>query len=270
MLKTKDHDAKYTLLKRTGLFYKRDALTRPITMFIISAIATICDGLTVYFTLDPILQDASYFTMLLTLTAAAILDIFPAFWEYGFEYIKYSQNRFDKVLNKTLLSVAIGAWIFVMIALCVIRYSAADFILESVIESTINASEYDAYTPQVSTFLKLSIMSFMNLVNIGTSAAVLLASHISFTPKEERDKQKTATYRYYVGQMKTDLGSEKKQLEDMVDDESYITYEKKRADHAKAIAEAQALIKKKEAVEELEKWLADPDVTAKITSLYRR
>ena len=110
-------------------------------MFIISAIATACDGLTVYFTLDPILKGASYFNLLLTITAAAILDIFPAFWEYGFESIKYSQDRFDKVLNKTLLGLAIGSWFLVMIGLCVIRYSATDFILESLIESIIDATD---------------------------------------------------------------------------------------------------------------------------------
>lgn len=169
MKKTTNHDAKYMLLKRTGMLYKRDVLTRPITMFIISAMATICDGLTVYFTLDPIIKDAWYFTLLLTLTAAAILDIFPAFWEYGFESVKHSQDHFDKVLNKTLLGIAIGSWGLVMIALCVIRYSAADFILESVIENNINANEYDdAFTPQVTTLLKMGVMTFMNLVNIGT------------------------------------------------------------------------------------------------------
>lgn len=271
MKKTNDPDAKYKLLEKTGLLYKRDVLTRPITMFIISTIATVCDGLTVYFTLDPIIKDAWYFTLLLTLTAAAILDIFPAFWEYGFESIKYSKDHFDKVLNKTLLGIAIGSWFLVMIALCVIRYSAADFILESVLESYMNANEYDdAFTPQVTTLLKMGVMTFMNLVNLGTSAAVLLASHISFTPKEERDKQKAATFSYYIENFKAELESERKQLEDVIDDDTTNTYEKKRADNAVAVAEAQAKIKQQEAVEELEKFHGDGDVTEKITSLYRK
>lgn len=270
MIKTKERDAKYMLLKRTGLLYKRDMLTRPITMFIISAIATICDGLTVYFTLDPILKDASYFTMLLTFTAAAILDIFPAFWEYGFESIKSSQERFDSVLNKILLGVAIGSWCLVMIALSLIRYSAVDFILESVIESTIDANKYDTYTPQITPLIKFSIMTFMNLVNIGTSAAVLLASHISFTPKNERDKQKAATFSYYIENFKAELESERNQLEDVINDDTTNTYEEKCADNAVAIAKAQAKIKQQEAVEELEKFHGDGDVTEKITSLYRK
>lgn len=269
-MNSKKSDFKYKLLKRTGLLYKHDVLTRPITVFIISIMATVCDGLTVYFTLDPILKDALYFTMLLTFTAAAILDIFPAFWEYGFESIKCSQSRFDKVLTKTLLGIAIGGWGLVMLALFVIRYSSADFILESVIESTIDANEYDTYTPQVTTLLKISIMTFMNLVNIGTSAAVLLASHISFTPKEERDKQKTATFSYYVEKMKSELESEAKQLEDVVNDEDTTTYEEKRASNAAAVAETQAKIKKQEAVEELEKQISDGDVTEKITNSYRK
>ena len=249
MKKTTNHDAKYMLLKRTGMLYKRDVLTRPITMFIISAMATICDGLTVYFTLDPIIKDAWYFTLLLTLTAAAILDIFPAFWEYGFESVKHSQDHFDKVLNKTLLGIAIGSWGLVMIALCVIRYSAADFILESVIENNINANEYDdAFTPQVTTLLKMGVMTFMNLVNIGTSAAVLLASHISFTPQEEKYKQQAATFNYYV-------------------DDTTAAYEEQRAANAVSIVEAQAEIHKTEAREELQKALGDSDVSEKLTNL---
>lgn len=269
MKKARD-DAKYTLLKRTGLLYKHDVLTRPITMFIISAIATVCDGLTVYFTLDPLLKGASYFNLLLTLTSACILDVGPAFYEYGFENIKYSRDRFDQVLNKTILGIAIGSWFLVMIGLCVIRYSAADFILESLIESTIDATDYDTFTPQLTTSLKISLMTFMNFVNIGTSAAVLLASHISFTHKEERDKQKAATFSYYVKNFKAELESERKQLEDVIDDDTTNTYEEKRADNAVAVAEAQAKIKQQEAVEELEKFHGDGDVTEKITSLYRK
>ena len=268
MKKTTNHDAKYMLLKRTGMLYKRDVLTRPITMFIISAMATICDGLTVYFTLDPIIKDAWYFTLLLTLTAAAILDIFPAFWEYGFESVKHSQDHFDKVLNKTLLGIAIGSWGLVMIALCVIRYSAADFILESVIENNIDANEYDdAFTPQVTTLLKMGVMTFMNLVNIGTSAAVLLASHISFTPQEEKYKQQAATFNYYVGEARSDLNVELEQLEAIVNDDTTAAYEEQRAANAVSIVEAQAEIHKTEAREELQKALGDSDVSEKLTNL---
>ena len=48
---------KEKLLKATGLFYKPDVLQRPGTTWIISGVATLCDALTVFFTLDPLLQD---------------------------------------------------------------------------------------------------------------------------------------------------------------------------------------------------------------------
>lgn len=272
MKKTKNHDAKYMLLKKTGLLYKRDVLTRPVTMFIISAIATVCDGITVFISLDPLLGGAWYFNLLLTLVSAFILDLGPCYFGYGIEQIKHSPNRFDRVLNKTILTIAVCSWFLVMFALCAIRYSEVDFILESLIESTLSANEYatDSFTPQVTNALKFSIITFMNFLNIATSAFVLLASHVAFTSKEERDKQKAATFSYYIENFKAELESERKQLEDVIDDDTTNTYEEKRANNAIEVAEKQAQIKKQEAVEELEKFHSDGDVTEKITSLYRK
>ena len=45
------------LLKATELWYKKSLLQRPMTTMLISGVATPCDALTVFFTLDPLLQD---------------------------------------------------------------------------------------------------------------------------------------------------------------------------------------------------------------------
>lgn len=265
--KVKNH--KYELLKKTGRLYKRDILTRPITVLLMSSIATICDSISIFITFDPLLLDAWYFTLIVTITGAAILDILPSFFEYSFEKIKYSQDQFEKNLNKTILGVAVAAWFFVMTLLCVVRFSAADYILKDLIETNLNGNEYDAFTPQLTTFLKFSIMSFLNVVNIGTSATVLLANRISFTSKEERDRQKDLTIKLYLEEEKSELEAEKEMLTAIVHNNSTIAYEEERAKRAKEKADALSNVKKEEAREEFVKTLGDGDITEKVISQYR-
>lgn len=264
----KAKDPKYELLKRTGKLYKRDIFTCTATVMLISIFATISDGMSIHFSIDGILMDSKYFTMLLTCTVSAVLDISPVYYEYAIEKIELSENKFKKVINTSLFALAVGTWFFVFISLCVLRYAAVDFILKDAL--SVSSDAYDTFTPQITDFLKNATITLMNVSNFATSAAVVLANHISFTPKEERDKQKAATSSYYIERFKAELESERKQLEDVIDDDTTNTYEEKRANNAVEVAEKQAQIKKQEAVEELEKFHGDGDVTEKITSLYRK
>lgn len=261
---------KEKLLKATGLFYKPDVLQRPGTTWIISGVATLCDALTVFFTLDPLLQDAWYFTVLLTVTTASVLDISPAFWEHAIEKIQYSRSPFEKRLHQSVLGIAVGALCVTMLALCIVRYVAADFILNSLIQTSLVAEAEGIYTPAVTGALKFAIITFMNVVNVATSAAVLLSSHISFVPKYERDKQKAATFQAKIEEEKAEQEGERLQLSAIIDELKPEEYEATRMADAIRKAHEEAKIKKAEAREALMIKHADSDVTESVIAQQRQ
>lgn len=261
---------KEKLLKATELWYKKNILQRPMTTMLISGVATLCDALTVFFTLDPLLQDAWYFTVLLTVTTASVLDISPAFYEYSIEQIQYSRSAFEKRLHQAILGIAVGAWCVTMLALCIVRYVAADFILNSLIQTSLVAEAEGIYTPAVTGALKFAIITFMNVVNVATSAAVLLSSHISFVPKDERDKQKEATCRALVEEEEAAYQGELLQLNAIIDELHPEEYEAMREADAIRKAKEEAKVKKAEAREALMIKHGDSDVTESVISQQRR
>lgn len=258
------------LLKATELWYKKSLLQRPMTTMLISGVATPCDALTVFFTFDPLLQDAWYFTVLLTVTTAGVLDILPAFYDHAIEKIQYSRSPFEKRLHQAILGIAVGAWGATMLALCVVRYVAADFILNSLIQTSLVAEAEGIYTPAVTGALKFAIITFMNIVNVATSAAVLLSNHISFVPKYERDKQREATFRAKIEEEEAEQEGEHLQLSAIIDEFKPEEYEATRMADAIRKAKEEAKVKKAEAREALMIKHADSDVTESVIAQQRQ
>lgn len=257
------------VLKKVGVWYKEDALIKPKTVFIIGIIATITDGLTIYLTLDPLLKTMFIMTLLLTFTASAILDVFPAYWPYGFEKIKFykqENNLFFSKLIKVFLIISMIMWGLVVVAICIVRYASMEYILlDTIRESIIAQEDTELYQPQFSTLMGQILMTFMNFVNLATSACVLLASMVSYTPLEVKQRNKKITLKTLLTEIKADKLQELEQLNAVINDRTNISREDEKHNALFNLADSEAVRKRIEAREDIERFHGDSDVDFKIT-----
>ncbi|MBS6627809.1 MAG: hypothetical protein KH282_01915 [Clostridiales bacterium] len=252
-MKSKKKDEAVELLKKTELYYKPDSLTKPFTVFVISAIAAICDAVTVFLSLDPILKGNQAITLLMTFMAAFVLDVLPSFWPYGFDYMntyKKWGDPFRALTIKIFLVAAIVSWGLVMLFLSIVRYAAADIILINTIREFQDIADSGLYQPQVTGILKFALMTFMNVINIASSAAVLFAASLSYNPFSNIEKQKKATFGLYTTRFVSGCENTAASLYNVAHDSTTQAYEQQRIYDAYAEAQAQAERKKAEAREE--------------------
>lgn len=251
------------VLKKQGLWYKRSFMNKSSTVFIIACIATLVDGLTVYYTLNPILKGNFVMNLLLTVTASAILDIFPSYWVDSIEKIRKHKD----FTVKLFLIISVMAWMFVFICLCVVRIHGWQFVLQSTLQEQYSNQEsnVDMFIPVLDKTLGITIMLFLCLVNFATSAAVLLATAITHVSEETMKSRQKFSIKTVLNQIRFKKEMEKQQLEDVIASD-FEAYENAKHDGFKAEAEAEANRQRKIAVEDLARELSDPDVSTKLLS----
>lgn len=254
-------DDEIKVLKKQGLWYKQNFMNKSSTVFIIACIATLVDGLTVYYTLNPILKGNMIMNLLLTITASAILDIFPSYWVDSIEKIR---NHKDFTV-KLFLIISVMAWMLVFICLCVVRIHGWQFVLQSTLQEQYSNQEsnVDMFIPVLDKTLGIIIMLFLCAVNIATSAAVLLATAITHTPEEIMKSRQKFSIKTLLNQLSLKKDTEKQQLEDVIASD-FEAYENAKHDGFKAEAEAEAQRQRKIAVEDLARELSDSDVSTKL------
>lgn len=249
------------VLKKQGLWYKQNFMNKGSTVFIIACIATLVDGLTVYYTLNPILKGNMVMNLLLTITASAILDIFPSYWVDSIEKIR---NHKDFTV-KLFLIISIMAWMFVFICLCVVRIHGWQFVLQSTLQEQYSNQESNVsmFIPVLDKTLGIIIMLFLCAVNIATSAAVLLANALTHVSEETMQSRQKFSIKTVLNQIRFKKEMEKQQLEDVIASD-FEAYENAKHDGFKAEAEAEANRQRKIAVEDLARELSDSDVSTKL------
>uniref|UniRef100_UPI003FEF83A6 hypothetical protein n=1 Tax=Eubacterium sp. TaxID=142586 RepID=UPI003FEF83A6 len=254
-------DDEIKVLKKQGLWFKQNFMNRSSTVFIIACIATLVDGLTIYYTLNPILKGNMIMNLLLTITASAILDIFPSYWVDSIEKIR---NHKDFTV-KLFLIISVMAWMFVFICLCVVRIHGWQFVLQSTLQEQYSNQEsnVDMFIPVLDKTLGIIIMLFLCFVNFATSAAVLLATAITHTPEEIMKSRQKFSIKTLLNQLSLKKDTEKQQLEDVIASD-FEAYENAKHDGFKAEAEAEANRQRKIAVEDLARELSDSDVSTKL------
>lgn len=252
------------VLKKQGLWYKRSFMNKSSTVFIIACIATLVDGLTVYYTLNPILKGNMIMNLLLTITASAILDIFPSYWVDSIEKIKNHQD----FTVKLMMIISVVAWVFVFICLCVVRVYGWQFVLQSTLQEQYSIKESNVdmlFIPVLDKTLGIIIMLFLCFVNFATSAAVLLATAITHVSEETMKSRQKFSIKTVLNQIRFKKEMEKQQLEDVIASD-FEAYENAKHDGFKAEAEAEANRQRKIAVEDLARELSDSDVSTKLLS----
>lgn len=249
------------VLKKQGLWYKQNFMNKSSTVFIIACIATLVDGLTVYYTLNPILKGNMVMNLLLTITASAILDIFPSYWVDSIEKIKKHKD----FTVKLFLITSVVAWVFVFICLCVVRIHGWQFVLQSTLQEQYSNQEsnVDMFTPVLDKTLGIIIMLFLCFVNFATSAAVLLATAITHVSEETMQSRQKFSIKTLLNQVRFNKEMEKQQLEDVIASD-FEAYENAKHDGFKAEAESEAQRQRKIAVEDLARELSDSDVSTKL------
>lgn len=254
-------DDEIKVLKKQGLWYKQNFMNKSSTVFIIACIATLVDGLTVYYTLNPILKGNMIMNLLLTITASAILDIFPSYWVDSIEKIR---NHKDFTV-KLFLIISVMAWMFVFICLCVVRIHGWQFVLQSTLQEQYSNQEsnVDMFIPVLDKTLGIIIMLFLCFVNFATSAAVLLATAITHTPEGIMKSRQKFSIKTLLNQLSLKKDAEKQQLEDVIASD-FEAYENAKHDGFKVEAEAEANRQRKIAVEDLARELSDSDVSTKL------
>lgn len=257
-------DDEIKVLKKQGLWYKQNFMNKSSTVFIIAFIATLVDGLTIYYTLNPILKGNMVMNLLLTVTASAILDIFPSYWVDSIEKIKKHKD----FTVKLFLIISVMAWMLVFICLCVVRIHGWQFVLQSTLQEQYSIKESNVdmlFIPVLDKPLGIIIMLFLCAVNIATSAAVLLATAITHTPEEIMKSRQKFSIKTLLNQLSLKKDTEKQQLEDVIASD-FEAYENAKHDGFKAEAEAEAQRQRKIAVEDLARELSDSDVSTKLLS----
>lgn len=251
------------VLKKQGLWYKRSFMNKSSTVFIIACIATLVDGLTVYYTLNPILKGNMIMNLLLTITASAILDIFPSYWVDSIEEIKNHQD----FTVKLMMIISVVAWVFVFICLCVVRVYGWQFVLQSTLQEQYSnqASNVNMFTPVLDKTLGIIIMLFLCFVNFATSAAVLLATAITHVSEETMKSRQKFSIKTVLNQIHFKKEMEKEQLEDVIASD-FEAYENAKHERFKAEAKAEADRQRRIAVEDLARELSDSDVSTKLLS----
>lgn len=255
---------KKKVLKKAGMWWKPNVLLSAKTVFVIGLIATIIDGVTIYMSLDPILKGMLIFTLLLSCVGAAVLDLFPIYWPIAIERIK-DKNNSDMVI-KIFFACTVITWGLVMLALCVFRFSAWNFILiEALQENSIALQESeDLYQPELSKTIGIIIMMFFNALNLATSAAVLLASVLLTKSQKEVLTNKKLTLKTELEYLVTEKQQEIDQLNNVVNTD-YTQLDTDRLNALKRVADSEAVVNKIIAREVLEEELSDSDVDVVIT-----
>lgn len=254
-------DDEIKILKQEGLWYEQSFMNKSSTVFIIACIATLVDGLTVYYTLNPILKGNMVMNLLLTVTASAILDIFPSYWVDSIEKIRKHKD----FTVKLMMIISIVAWVFVFVCLSVVRIHGWQFVLQSTLQEQylIQASNVNMFTPVLDKPLGIIIMLFLCFVNFATSAAVLLATAVTHTPEETMKSRQKFSIKTLLNQLSLKKDTEKQQLEDVIASD-FETYENAKHEGWKAEAEAEANRQRKIAVEDMARELSDSDVSTKL------
>lgn len=254
-------DDEIKVLKKQGLWFKQNFMNRSSTVFIIACIATLVDGLTVYYTLNPILKGNMIMNLLLTITASAILDIFPSYWVDSIEKIKNHQD----FTVKLMMIISVVAWVFVFVCLCVVRIHGWQFVLQRTLQEQFSNQEsnVDMFIPVLDKTLGIIIMLFLCFVNFATSAAVLLATAITHVSEDTMKSRQKFSIKTLLNQVRFNKEMEKQQLEDVIASD-FEAYENAKHDGFKVEAEAEANRQRKIAVEDLARELSDSDVSTKL------
>lgn len=249
------------VLKKQGLWYKQNFMNKSSTVFIIACIATLVDGLTIYYTLNPILKGNMVMNLLLTITASAILDIFPSYWVDSIEKIKNHQD----FTVKLMMIISVVAWVFVFVCLCVVRIHGWQFVLQRTLQEQFSNQEsnVDMFIPVLDKTLGIIIMLFLCFVNFATSAAVLLATAITHVSEDTMKSRQKFSIKTLLNQVRFNKEMEKQQLEDVIASD-FEAYENAKHDGFKVEAEAEANRQRKIAVEDLARELSDSDVSTKL------
>lgn len=249
------------VLKKQGLWYTQSLLNKSTTVLIIACIATLVDGLTVYYTLNPILKGNMVMNLLLTITASAILDIFPSYWVDSIEKIKNHQD----FTVKLMMIISVVAWVFVFVCLSVVRIHGWQFVLQSTLQEQYSNQEsnVDMFIPVLDKTLGIIIMLFLCFVNFATSAAVLLATAVTHIPEATMKSRQKFSVKTLLNQLSLEKDTEKQQLEDVIKAD-FEAYENAKHNGFKAEAESEANRQRKIAVEDLARELSDPDVSTKL------
>lgn len=263
-IKNSLYNQKKKVLKRAGMWWKPNMLLSSTAVFVIGLIATMIDGVTIYMSLDPILKGMLIFTLLLSCVGAAVLDLFPIYWPIAIERIK-DKNNSDMVI-KIFFVCTVITWGLVMLALCVFRFSAWDFILkEALQENSIALLESEnLYQPKLSNTIGIIIMIFFNSLNLATSAAVLLVSVLSTKSQKEDLANKKFTLKTELEHLAAGKQQEISQLTNVINSD-YTQLDADRIDALKRDADAEAVESKIIAREVLEEELSDPDVDVVLT-----
>lgn len=256
-------DDEIKVLKKQGLWYKQSLLNKSTTVLIIACIATLVDGLTIYYTLNPILKGNMVMNLLLTITASAILDIFPSYWVDSIEKIKNHQD----FTVKLMMIISVVAWVFVFVCLCVVRIHGWQFVLQRTLQEQFSNQEsnVDMFIPVLDKTLGITIMIFLCFVNFATSAAVLLATAITHVSEDTMKSRQKFSIKTLLNQVRFNKKMEKQQLEDVIASD-FEAYENAKHDGFKVEAEAEANRQRKIAVEDLARELSDSDVSTKLLS----
>lgn len=263
-IKNSLYNQKKKVLKRAGMWWKPNMLLSSTAVFVIGLIATMIDGVTIYMSLDPILKGMLVFTLLLSCVGAAVLDLFPIYWPIAIEKIK-GKNNSDMVIKIFFICTVI-TWGLVMLALCVFRFSAWDFILkEALQENSIALLESEnLYQPKLSNTIGIIIMVFFNSLNLATSAAVLLASVLSTKSQKEDLANKKFTLKTELENLAAEKQQEIDQLSNVITAD-YTQLDSDKLDALKRDADSEAVVNKIIAREVLEEELSDPDVDMVLT-----
>lgn len=260
------------LLTKYDLNYIRNVLTLPKTAFIVSLIACIVDGMTVYRSIDRIMKGNFMLTLLMTITAAAVLDMFPGYFPIAVQRMKYyndSEDEFQEKIIKIALFGGIMSFIMVFTALCIVRSANIEFILSSQFEreALYQASNKRAlFQPSFSGVGAQSIVIFMDVLNLGTSLGVFLASLLTTPTEKENTHRKKYSMGLDVAVVQNKKQYEVDQLLGVIDTcEASINNTKSQIGALKTEAVSQGNIEKVKAREALESVLGDSDVSDVIT-----
>lgn len=274
MLKEKkksEYESEKNLLKKYGLNYKPNMLLSTAVVLIISMVACGVDGTTVYLTFDSILKGNTIFNMLMTVMAAAILDVFPMYFPLAIMKIRKHQEEKDRFYEHTIKLSLIGGvatWILLFISLCLVRSFNADFIVAQQLkrQALYNVTNDGTFHAVLSSTGKHMIMLFMDVLNVGTSVGVFLASMLSTPSEKENLERKRVSYTIDWSEIVATKQNEACQLESVINNtEQNKAHGKEEISTRREEAKSKAITAKVEAREVLESTVGDSDVSVVVT-----
>ena len=255
-------------LKKLDIYWTKPILTRSAVVLAISVGAAIVDGLSINYTLSPIIKGLGIMCPLLTLAFAVVLDILPNYFTLGFLRIRNLENQEDKKQAKFVKSglfVAGIIWLVSFASLCAVRAALSPVILKEVIrEFAVDKKSDFVVTPWIQQLLML----FLDVVNLGTSGFVLIANIVSFKSLSEYMQAKEITTEVEFEKGEKELERKANELEPIaaMTDEEIENRTKQTIEDAAAEAATQAVGEKVFSREVLERKEADGDVDIKITA----